>query len=591
MKKSLRFISVLLILTMIVSSLTACSKDKKETKDDVAVSAGQNGESAASDTKEPIQYSVLTVFDETASADYDNPNDVVSPAIKEKFGISVSDVTFNGGMTPIERINMLVASDTVPDVVIVDNPNIAAFYETGAFADLSEYKDLMKNTDKYISDIGWNRLSVDGKLVAIPGDMSGGEIDLENPQLADVVNDPYYSRPGNWALLVNESILKQAGYTVKTVSELQSELDANSRKITDEDIQITPSIKTVADLETLLTKVKELNLKVDGKPVIPLSLPDWGGFHMSVLSAPTGGWYCNPDTMEVSGFLFNPGMKEFYKTWKNWFDKDLIDKDYIIHKGEQYQEKVASGRVAVVFPGGIDLATVRASLKEQGSDLKVIPWPETSANSYVDASFPCGFKNIMINKNCKDIPRLLEYFDWFQTEEAKDLMSWGPESAGLWEIKDGVKVFKDTEFANDVISNAKTADGRGAEYYGLVGKDYAPHAKATLCAPAILFNEKSVDRSYPLKMDAYTSSYAYVSTEMLNRDGTVLPSAGEKSNTASGYYWSVIKTTKIASLLSTKSDEEFNKVWQEILDDFKANGDYDAATEEMRAVFKISLGK
>ncbi len=312
---------------------------------------------------------------------------------------------------------------------------------------------------------------------------------------------------------------------------------------------------------------------------------------MSVLSAPTGGWYCNPDTMEVSGFLFNPGMKEFYKTWKNWFDKDLIDKDYIIHKGEQYQEKVASGRVAVVFPGGIDLATVRASLKEQGSDLKVIPWPETSANSYVDASFPCGFKNIMINKNCKDIPRLLEYFDWFQTEEAKDLMSWGPESAGLWEIKDGVKVFKDTEFANDVISNAKTADGRGAEYYGLVGKDYAPHAKATLCAPAILFNEKSVDRSYPLKMDAYTSSYAYVSTEMLNRDGTVLPSAGEKSNTASGYYWSVIKTTKIASLLSTKSDEEFNKVWQEILDDFKANGDYDAATEEMRAVFKISLGK
>jgi len=596
MKKNFRFISVFLCFVLLLMSVTACKTDKATTEEeDTEVTTSTETATTESATTEaavelePLEYSVLTVFDETASLGYDNPNDIVTPEIEKKFNIKVSDVTFNGGMSPIERMNMLVAADTVPDVVLVDNPNVAAFYATGEFMDLSEFMSLLPNTDKYISDAGWNRLKVDGKLVAIPGDMSGGEIDVNNPEIADFVkNDTYYSRPSNWALVVNESILKQAGYEFKITSELQAELDAQPRPITDADVQIVPALKTTDDFVTLLKKIKDLNLMVDGKPVIPLSIPEWAAFHLSVLNAPTGGWYCDPATMDVTGYLFNPGMKEFYQLWKKLFDEGLLDQEYIFHKGEQYQEKAASGRVAVMLPA-FDVAAVRANLQANGSDLRVIPYPESTAGHSVDASFPSGFKNIMINKNFKDPERLLAYFDWMQTEEAKDLCSWGPESAGLWEIKDGVKMFKDDVLAQAILTNGKTEDGKGAEYYGLTAdKSYA---LATLCAPGLLYNEKAVARSYPLKMDAYKSSYIYLSTNMLNRDGTVLPNAGEKSNLTGGYYWSVVKSTMVAELLSTKSEDEFEKVWNSMLEDFKTNAEYEAGAAEMLSAFKVSLGK
>ena len=588
-----KLLSILLCITLMVTLFTGCKGNKGNIDNEKVKNATSEKATVTEEKEALLEYSVLTVFDEAPSLGHDNPNDVVTPAIEEKFNIRVSDVMFSAGMSSMERINMLVAADAVPDVVFVDNPNVAEFYNTGAFADLTPYKELMDTTDVYISDAGWNVLTVDDKLVALPANMSGGEIDVKNPAIADfVANDPYYTRPQNWALVVNEDILEQAGYTFKTTETLQTELDQNPRNITYDDVKMEPEIKTVEDLEELLYKVQSLDLTVDGKPVIPLSLPDWAAYHLSILKAPTPGWYANPDTLEVTGYLFNPGMKDFYKTWKKWYDDEIVDPDYIIHKGEQYQAKAASGRVAVMFPG-FDVNAVRQNLKENGSDLKVIPWPTDTKGHSIDASRPAGFNNIMINKDMaeEDIIRLLEYFDWFQTEEAKDLCSWGPESAGLWEVKDGVKVLKDQVFADAYLESKKTDDGRDAEYYGIMGRDNSPYSKANLCAPGILYNEKAINRSYPLKMDAYASSYIYVSTEMLNRDGTALGNVGEISGVSGSYYWSVVKSTKIAQLLSVESDQEFDAIWEELLTSFKEEGDYEAGVEEMRPAFKKALGK
>jgi len=236
-----------------------------------------------------------------------------------------------------------------------------------------------------------------------------------------------------------------------------------------------------------------------------------------------------------------------------------LDKNHIINKPEEYQEKVASGRVGVFLPS-FDVNAVRQNLKEEGSDFRVLPWPTDTEENTIDPSYPGGFENIMINKDFKDIERLLRYFDWFQSEEAMDLLSWGPESGGLWEIKDEKKVLKNNELWEAIRDGKKTSDMKDAEYYGI-----ACTSKAALTAPSILYNMKSIERSYPIKMNAYQKSNIYVSTEKLNRDGTVLPNAGEKSGVLAGYYWSTVKSVKIAQLLSTKSDQEFDKVWEEIL--------------------------
>lgn len=589
MKKVFSTVSLILCVLLLTSMFSACSGSEKNPKTEESAATQKAAESSEAKKEEPLlEYSIMTVFDETPKPGFNNPNDVVTPVVEKMFNIKLKDIVLNGGMGSVERINMLVAANNVPDVVFVDNPNVPTYWATGAFADLTPYKDLMVNTDKLISDAGWNMLTIDKKLVALTLNLGGGEIDLSNPEIADTVkNDISYQSPGNWALVVNQDILKQAGYTFKTIKDVQSELDAAPRKITDEDVKIVPELNTVEDLEKLLYKIKELNLKVDGKPVIPLSLNDWAAYHLSILYAPHGAWYCDPATMQVSGFLFNPGMKEFYKTWKKWYNDGVLDKDYLIHKPEQYTEKAASGRVAVMFPG-FDPNTVRNSLKEKNpeNDLRVIPWPKSSDDHFIDPSYPCGFGNIMINKNFKDIPRLLKYFDWVQSEEGMDLLTWGPESSGLWEIKDGKKVLKDIKIWEALRDGTKPADGKDAEFYGLNGT-----SKAALGLPGILYNTKGIDKSYPVKLDAYNRMFIHVSTKKLNRDGRVRPGAGEKTGLVNSYYWSTVKTAKIAELISTKTDADFDKTWDLILKDLKEQASYDDAVAEMIPVFKQSLGK
>lgn len=223
MNKVAKVICLMLCVVLIAGLFVGCGKNDKDkdvtqTKDISNQKGKEGGGKEGKDSEktqineELIEYTVLTVFEDAPSLAYDNPNDVVTPEIEKKFNIKVKDVMFNGSMTPIERLNMLVAAENVPDVVIIDNPNVPIAYATGAFADLTPYKDLLENTDVYVTDAGWKKVTVDGKLVALPADMSGGEIDIDHPQIADKVKkDIFYRRPGNWAMVANEDILKKAG--------------------------------------------------------------------------------------------------------------------------------------------------------------------------------------------------------------------------------------------------------------------------------------------------------------------------------------------------------------------------------------------
>lgn len=595
-----KLLSIILCITLLVTLVAGCqSEEAPADKEQANTAKESDGEKGSDDTKETVEepmelleYSFMTVFSESPRLGHDNPNDVVTPAIEEMWNIKVTDIMFSGGMSPVERINMLVAADAVPDVVMVDNPNIEYFYETGAFKDLTAFKPLMEKKDIFITDAGWNRLMVDGKLVAAPASMSGGEIDVNHPAIKEfVANDVFYKRPQNWALVANQDILEQAGYTFKKIDELQAELDLNVRSITDADVQIEPAIKTLEDFETMLYKIQALNLTVDGKPVIPLSIPEWAAYHVAALNSPNGGWTVNPDTMEVSAYQFNPGMKEFYQKWTQWYKDGVVDPEYVIHKGEQYQEKAAQGRVAIMLPA-FDTNAVRQNLQAEGNDLKVIPWPDSAKDNSVDPSHPGGYGNLMFSNNLTDaeVERLIAYFDWANTEEGMDLLSWGPESAGLWEIKDGVKVLKDNELWEAIKTGSKTEDGRDAEYYGLSSVTEGPLSKAALTGAAPLYNMKSIQRSYPASMDAFESSFIYVSTEMLNRDGTVLPPMGEAAGALNGYYWGTVKGIMTAELFISETDEEWEQAWENILQGLKDNG-YDQAVEDMTVLFKKALGK
>ncbi|MCU6710388.1 hypothetical protein M6D81_16965 [Paenibacillus sp. J5C_2022] len=594
----MRSVSLLIVVILLVMSVaSACSNSSNEPGNSQSSSGNNQGKASGDGNKEEgekelplLEYTFLDTVHPTAPFGYNNPNDVVTPVVEEKFNIQVKDVIFSAGTSPVERINMLIAAGNLPDVVLADNPNLSVLYATGAFEDLTPYKDLLVNMDKFVSDTGWNMLTQDGKLIALP---TNAMPDQSNPEVKALMEgDIHYRSPYAQNLFVREDILEKLGYQFKGVQELQAELDENPRQLTYEDLVLDPPVDTPEKFEKLLYDIKALDLKENGKSVIPLELPDWGAYHLSQIYAPTGGFYANPQSGEVSGWIHNPYMKDYYAKLRQWFKDGILDKDYLIQKPEQLQEKTASGRVAVTFFTP-DWPGARGNMKAINPDyeMRPIPWPksqyelETGNPSYIDAAYPAGFSNILIKKGFKDIERLLKYFDWFQTEEAMELTAWGPASAELYEEKDGKRMFKDEELLASLNGDVVEPGTRNAEYYGINNT-----SKAFLTAPATFYNNKLYRKSPP-KFDAWGDLRIEAGKSKLSPDGTVLPSSGIESNKTSQYYWNTFRTTKTAQLLMTKDETQFNTMWDDLLTEFNEKGGYEAAIEEMKPFFKISLGK
>ncbi|WP_372629667.1 hypothetical protein [Cohnella sp.] len=588
-------IACLVAVLFLSAVLAGCSGNGGKTESADPSSTQGTAPNGSGTAAEPLmEITILDALNAAVKPGADNPNDIVTPEVEKKFNIKIAEITPSGGKMPAELINMMVAAGNVPDIVFTDNQNIGNFYAKDAFADLTEYKDHLVNMKKWYSDVAWKMLESDGKLIALP---SGGDPNMDNPELASRLNEDLLYRPmNNFAIQVREDVLRKAGYTFKSVGDLQQELDGSPRRVTSEDLQIEPAIDTFEDFEALLYKIKDLNLTANGKPVYPLYVPgEYGPHILSVIYAPTSGFWHDKDADRASAFLENPNVKEFYKVMNKWIKDGIIDKDFMIDKADQMQTKIAGGNAAVIITTS-DINAARTAVKRSNpeDDFRPIPWPASRSGktAYVDPSYPAGSANIMINKNFNDIPRLLKYLDWFYSDEAMELGTWGPESAGLWEVKDGKKVFKDNALWEAISTGTTTADGKGASYYGLL--DYfAPvewTSKAFAYAPTPPYNLQNYRLSYPIKLNAYADMQNFISSKMLARDGSMLPAKGEAASTLAGYYWSsTVKKLPIAMM--AKTDAEFDKEWQAIADDMKSNGRYDEAMQQMLQEFRAINGK
>lgn len=517
---------------------------------------------------------------------FDNPNDVVTRYVEEKFNIRVSEVISTAGVSALEHLNMMVAANDVPDVIYIGHPTISAVWATDMFADLTPYQSSLPNLDRYWPDIAWDYLTIEGKLVALPMGGLSGDLDTGSLEISSLLEDDLHYRPmNNWGMVVREDILQQLGYSFKTVAQIQSELDAQPRRINEEDMLITPAISTFEEFEKFLYQIKDLNIQVDGNPLYPLGMPEWTLYHFSALVVPHGGYYFDKQTGETGFGFGNPGYKEYLQTLRKWAQDGIIDPNWMIDKHDVLQLKAATGRYAILMwvP---DMKAVR----EQAGEFKPILWPALSSGrkQVIDPMFPPGFGNYMIKKDFEDIPRLIEYFDWFSTDEAMDLQTWGPESAGLWELRDGRKVFKDESFWHAVRDGGKTADGKSAEYYGIFDIKHgidARTSKAFLAAPGPPYNFKSYVYSYPVQLDAWADLLNYVTSRMLGRDGLTLPPMGEASSELVGYWWSTARFDA-ANAIFADDDAAFEAAWDELMSDFREKGGYDAAIKELAEVFE-----
>jgi hypothetical protein len=531
-----------------------------------------------------LEYSVDLELSAVAQT-LDNPNDVVTPYIENRFRVKVKEVIQGGSMTIgfKERLGTYAAANNLPDVVIGGNENCAYAVSLGVYGDLTPQIEKMENLNRQIIPSFWPRFMNDGKKTQIPMTYIDA---TEEPY----VSDPYVAPMSAWGLWIREDILAKCGYEFLTLSEIESQY-LEKGKIAPTDVyQTNPPIKTPEDFYELLTKIKEQNIMVGDTPLLPWTGAGWNQFHMGCMFD-FGHWRIDTDTGESDGFLGSTGAKEWYRFLNKLYQEELVDPDFILHKDDQLQSKIASGRAAM----GMYIPSVQdaqaALFQEIGPDAKIryIEWPKQREGYGAFDIFEGGFWRAIIRDDFKDKDRLTQYFDWFYSEEGHDILTWGPEEAGLWEIRDGVKRFKDSQVEEDVMSGITGA--KGSDYWGIFTVDSGSYftflSKAGICAPYGGVNYADFRRSFPPKLDSMIMNRAAVSLGGYDRSGRYAYGDGsEVVAKASSYYWSKFTGEEVVPLLMAKNEAEFNDAWDAVFAKFAEEVEYGEARKMMADWFK-----
>lgn len=574
-----RSLSLLVVFLLIVSVGIGCGASGPA-KESSSASDTNASESTSGPEQQPVlEYSVYTDSnDPLVPQRIDNPNDVVTPEIEKRTGVRVKEVitaAINNTIPFKDRLNTFIAANNMPDVMIADIPAITIAVGTGKFADLTDYIKDMANYNKYFIPEKWKYFTTaDGKKYCIP------QIVVNPNNKPELQTDPYAPMPWCWTMWAREDILKQCGYSFIPLEELAKTTYDVGKLPTLDQLKIEPAIDTSDKFVELLRKIKALNLKVGDKPVIPFSGPYYTQFILSTMMD-CGRWQVD-STGQISAFLGKPDAKRWLKLFHDMYQEGLIDKDMISQKDDQLIEKIVTGRVAVGMGIGDMVSANPQAMAKVNPDYKIrfIPYPKDKPGFGVENVDQGAYFSIIINKDFKDIKRLTQYFDWLYSDEALDLLAWGPESAGLWEMKDGKKTFKDPEFAKLVLDN--TTGQKGADYYGINSM-----SKIVYTSPVMNnYNPFSPNRSYPLKLNMYEYSKDQLGAVSQDFEGkAAITDGGENCNTVDTWYWSNFANGKIANLLIAKTDGDFDKAWNDIYAEFLKYGKYNEAKADMEKWF------
>lgn len=520
-------------------------------------------------------------------SNYYQGNDVVTKYVEEKFNVEFVDLQGNSdGSDARSKFAMFNATNTIPDIFVSDNLAWAA--STGRFADLTPYFNdgSLDNIKNSIDAKYWPQFVTEGKNYILPAPI----YDANDAKYAgDILAEGFEGR----TFWVREDILELAGYTFTPFEEIDANIISKGNVPSIADLQIQPPIDTPDDLLTLLRKIKQLGLKNEaGLNIVPFNTWRSSIFHIGSMFG-FGHWTRGEDG-RVEGWLGSKGAKEYFEFLNTMYKEGLIDLDYLSQTEDQLQEKITTGRVAAGQQIPNEIAA-RAALKQIDEEavMRPIPIPKKYADlGYYDA-YKGAFNEILLNANMPTVKleRILEMYNWLMSDEGLEILAWGPESAGLWEMRDGKKYWKD-EVAKDIMEG--TPDAKNAEYYGVYqgvgsGTDLGFRSLVAWVSPVYSRGAPQVDWRNNYNVNDYVDPYQLVRRVFTkeypsgyNTDGNVIYNDGTDVTTQPGSaYWTFAKTT-IANLLIAENQTEFDNAWDEIIVPYMEDTNYAEARDAMQ---------
>jgi putative aldouronate transport system substrate-binding protein len=419
MKK--RMLSILLVLVMMSSLLSGCSKESKDVDNDTN---SPEPTKANTTSEEPVASGELKKFDDvkltmlvcwnggfkTASDQYNNE---VATAIREKIGVTVE---FEGiMMSETEKLNLMFASGDMPDMINApywggDAGETQVIKKAGAEGRLLPLEDLIPNYPNLANayDVGvvsqsyiendLDYAGFDGHRYILPQETPGDDKGVNN-----------------WA------------YGVFVRGDVPEALGIDPS-----------SIKTADDLYNFMVKAKEHGFKdVNGNDCIVGTTYhsgwDSSGYSMNYASKKFSDYTKQADGKYTYNLLTDNWVDRELFTWK-LVNQGLLDVECFKHTDAQADEKVGNGTAlfASAQYGVIINSTKLTGLYNSNPEMRYIPvgpmtYQDGTQVVQLEQNGRGGSPAIVIPTSCTNIEAALAYLDYVNSEEGARLCQYGIE--------------------------------------------------------------------------------------------------------------------------------------------------------------------
>ncbi|MCL2708775.1 MAG: hypothetical protein FWF03_06625 [Defluviitaleaceae bacterium] len=455
MAKTKKLLALLIVFMFAFAAVSACSN-----KDDSDGSSGTTQTAGGADSDlldENGNYKVQRTLKLTAVIDQmyvptwkDDPvpDDTLQKLVRQGIINSTKgvDVQIEWIMpltdtTRQEYLNLIISAGTVPDLLMMgdlaNDPNSL---------ELVQSKEIIRTVNKAMLNEFMPTYSaridrLDGDLNAF---LSMTEFNGENLYIPLGFNSPFFSKVDlglvpnytMYGLYVRDDVLKMVFPNARTEEE-QRALFIQKGELTIEDITGDIPIRNMSDMYDFCKKVKDLNIKVNGKDLIPAmmfrsnEMPDSTLWSLSTAAGQAWLWplFFENDILQSEQMYASKRSKEYHGWLNKMFNDGLIDPETFVMKDDQSDAKAVNGEYAV-FPVTSGLySDAKAVGDANGYGYRYLPafYPldQTVLGNQILLVLPPRGYFITTSVKDEDLAAVFGWFDYYLSEQHDQLRCWG----------------------------------------------------------------------------------------------------------------------------------------------------------------------
>lgn len=378
-----KWASLILSVALVTGLTVGCGS--KETSD---------GNANAGDESKPLKFSISlnTSGNAYAESSKDINNDKWVKELEKR-----ANVDLDIQLIPLKdfdsKMAVKFAGGDIPDVVQnvggATDKSMAGSVQAGVFMPLDDLlKEYAPNLMKAVPKEAWDEVSYEGKIYGIP---------------------TWLSNPSRRATFIRTDLLEKTGLPVP---------------------------ETMDDFLNVLRAFKKLGLSAPYQMRENFKYADivFGSYDA------LGYQFTEMDGQIVPKFFNSENMEKALNVYKTMYDEGLIQKDFATIQATQYNENIAAGNAGIWTANAQNLLDLRTQVaaSNPGAKVDIIPSPigDTGQKGY--GLYSSVNTSLYINNKVskEKAGRIIQMFEWMQTQEAKQFYSFGIEGEN-YTVKDG----------------------------------------------------------------------------------------------------------------------------------------------------------